>query len=637
MRKIKVAFGLEMILLLLLIFLTSIVPFASAANDPGHDILYIEQQGSSELNGTLNISQQLKVADRLYSSYLEILGNGSQPTGSFPQIYASDANTLTINSITSLYLLKDAGSMVYVGGTNVNLNISGALFFGGNNELHTSAAAGQANLSLYWGDKLLCNASESNCGWVSSLTGGGDISAVYTSTDAYIYNGTNTGDVYLRFNESKLNSTIDARATALGDGNNYTLSIGFNVTGGSATLQLNRSGSATNLTATFLMNDTTRAYPGNCTGNQVIANISTTGVTCTTPTATETDPIWTSNYSGIISNITNRILNTTMYEYVSNRALNSSVSEKLSNASLTNCSAGTLLMGFTANGASICSTTNNITQTSIDNTNTQQNNTISGVLNNVTYRLLNTSFENSTILRTYTQFSNASTSDINVSGAYNSLNLQIKQDGIDGAELADTITLDTNLAITGYNVSFDSGTLFIDSTNDYVGIGTTGPLFDLNILQSVNDAVGLLIENYNSGTLAQTGVMFYTDSAVGGFSTYSSGYTGVGGVYAHFAGRAAFGAPEGGGIDIVAEDNASSDIRFYTNGSATTNERMRIDGIGKIGVGDTTPDALLDVQSSSVANQLRVSYDDSNYGNISVNSGGNMTIRATGHVIIDIS
>lgn len=440
MGRIKVAFRLEMILLLLLISLTSIFPFALAANDPGHDVLYIEQQGNSELNGTLNISQQLKVANRLYSSYLEILGNGSQPTGSFPQIYASDANTLTINSVTSLYLLKDAGSMVYVGGTNVNLNISGALFFGGDNELHTSAAGSASSLSLYWGDKLLCNTTVSNCGWVSSASGG-DITAVNTSTDSYIYNGSEAGDVYLRLNETKLNATIDARASATGDGNNYTRAIGFNVTGGTATLQLNRTGMV-NLTANLLMNDTTRALAGNCTGSQVIQNATPTGVQCiTVVTGSETDPIWTNNYSGIITAISNKLLNSSFDNTIT--AVNSSITYRILNSSVYN-----------------------ITQ--IDNQQSAQNNTINSKGN-----------------------------------------------------------LSAQGAAAGYIAQFQNASV-------------------------VNNSV-----IFQSGT--------------------------------------------------------------------------------SIGIGDTSPDALLDVQSSSAANQLRVSYDDSNYGNISVNSGGNMTIRATGHVIIDIS
>jgi len=50
-----------------------------------------------------------------------------------------------------------------------------------------------------------------------------------------------------------------------------------------------------------------------------------------------------------------------------------------------------------------------------------------------------------------------------------------KNDSIDGNQLADTITLDSTLAITqnNYDVNFDANTLFIDGSESKVGIGTT--------------------------------------------------------------------------------------------------------------------------------------------------------------------
>lgn len=41
--------------------------------------------------------------------------------------------------------------------------------------------------------------------------GGGDITGVFTTLDDYLYNGSATGNVYLRFNETVLNNTIDIR------------------------------------------------------------------------------------------------------------------------------------------------------------------------------------------------------------------------------------------------------------------------------------------------------------------------------------------------------------------------------------------------------------------------------------------
>jgi len=91
------------LLLITLILILTIPTSTHAANNPGHDQLYIEQQGDSELNGSLNITQQLKVANLFYSEYLDILGNGSQPTSSYSQIYTPNTgNNLVINAPTAL-------------------------------------------------------------------------------------------------------------------------------------------------------------------------------------------------------------------------------------------------------------------------------------------------------------------------------------------------------------------------------------------------------------------------------------------------------------------------------------------------------------------------------------------------------
>jgi len=112
-----------MIILAILLALTTAV---LAANDPGHDTLYVEQTGDSLLTGNLNISDEFKVANLFYSAYLDILGNNSQPSGSFAQIYARSTGTdLVLNAPTSISLARDSGSLVQVGVSGVDLNVSG--------------------------------------------------------------------------------------------------------------------------------------------------------------------------------------------------------------------------------------------------------------------------------------------------------------------------------------------------------------------------------------------------------------------------------------------------------------------------------------------------------------------------------
>ena len=293
----------EKILLIILALL--MIPLISAQNDPGHDTLYIEEQGDSDLNGTLNITQNLTVnGGRIRQpGGLTLYGDDSTPAPGVNYISGTSGNNIYIDGQGNVYIkFLSGGDMVYIGGsTATDLNISGALYFGGDNKLYTSAAAGAASSDLYWGDKLLCNASESNCGWASNVTGGvGDITAVNTN-DKWLSGGAASGVVSLTFNESELNDTIDAKVGS--SSNNYTMSIGFSTAGATETLNLKRYGMS-NLTASFTDTDTTIGncsvaqsctgvlYDtnftqlhqfGDCAAGTYVQNTTATGVECGTP------------------------------------------------------------------------------------------------------------------------------------------------------------------------------------------------------------------------------------------------------------------------------------------------------------------------------------------------------------------
>jgi hypothetical protein len=49
---------------------------------------------------------------------------------------------------------------------------------------------------------------------------------------------------------------------------------------------------------------------------------------------------------------------------------------------------------------------------------------------------------------------------------------------------------------------------------------------------------------------------------------------------------------------VIGNATASRPLRFFTGGTANANERMRIDGTGKIGIGKTTPTEALDVEGN---------------------------------------
>jgi hypothetical protein len=213
------------IIILATIILLIIIQIASADNDPGHDTLYIEQQGDSELSGSLNITNNLSLQSTSklkQGGVLTLYADGSTPgTGTYISATGDPNYDLYIDTQGSIYFKSLTSGMMYIGKTGstpTDLNISGALYINGSdNKLDTGPAASASSLDLYWGDKLICNASQSNCGWATTATGGGDITSVQ-SDNTYIYNGSNTGDVYLLFNETKLNATIEARSSTSGGG-----------------------------------------------------------------------------------------------------------------------------------------------------------------------------------------------------------------------------------------------------------------------------------------------------------------------------------------------------------------------------------------------------------------------------------
>jgi hypothetical protein len=151
-----------------------------------------------------------------------------------------------------------------------------------------------------------------------------------------------------------------------------------------------------------------------------------------------------------------------------------------------------------------------------------------------------------------------------------------------------------------------------------VGIGTTSPghLLSLQKAASFTGTTALsptngLLDLYNSQSAAiGEGAMmvFSADYLDGGVSTKTS--------------RAAIK----GGSQFV-NDNRGGFLAFYVNGTAVTNslyERMRINSAGNVGIGTTSPETLLHLQSSDVSGSAGILLDDTaghKYGWFSGGSG----------------
>ena len=171
----------------------------------------------------------------------------------------------------------------------------------------------------------------------------------------------------------------------------------------------------------------------------------------------------------------------------------------------------------------------------------------------------------------------------------------------------------TSLTVSG-NATFDTNTLFVDSTNDKVGIGTTGPYSKLSLSVS------------NPGnTVGQATQLFTTTAtAVNDRLNINFSQTGVDG-----RARAGLGA-----VAELASGYASG-LAFYTrsavDGSALdiTDERVRITASGNVGIANTAPTHTLSVTgTTNVSGNLTA-------GNVTCSSGtvSAQTITETSSIV----
>ncbi len=121
--------------------------------------------------------------------------------------------------------------------------------------------------------------------------------------------------------------------------------------------------------------------------------------------------------------------------------------------------------------------------------------------------------------------------------------------------------------------------------NGYIGIGTTSPSAKLEVVGSSNHASIILANENLIGFKRVDGALVY----------------GIGHTNGEFTvGRTAnLGSAAGTPINIA---SGGTHIRF----SQSTNERMRIDSNGNVGIGTTAPDAKLAVKGNIHTNEVKV-------------------------------
>lgn len=146
-------------------------------------------------------------------------------------------------------------------------------------------------------------------------------------------------------------------------------------------------------------------------------------------------------------------------------------------------------------------------------------------------------------------------------------------------------TIDGNLSVTG-DLTIDTNTLFVDATNNRVGIGTSSPDQILSIVGKMS---------FKTGTS--------TRGLVGPPSWDGSYISIQNGTLAENAANAALFQNSLG----VTSLNASSGQRILFK--IANAEHMRIDSTGNVGIGSTSPATALDVVGTVTADGLTVQGD----------------------------
>lgn len=203
------------------------------------------------------------------------------------------------------------------------------------------------------------------------------------------------------------------------------------------------------------------------------------------------------------------------------------------------------------------------------------------------------------------------------------------------------------------DLTVDTTTLHVDSTNNRVGVGTTSPLSQLHVY-GTGQTTANVADAGNQG-----GFLRVSDAGSAGGSGGGILFTNVQADNAGSVGMAAIkGILTNGGGNTVG--NLSFSTRASTTDTSLT-ERMRITNIGRVGIGTSNPTAALDVANASgtavieinaantAASQLRFGdTDDNDVGLISyshalnafqvfTNAAERMRIDSSGNVGIGTS
>jgi hypothetical protein len=180
-------------------------------------------------------------------------------------------------------------------------------------------------------------------------------------------------------------------------------------------------------------------------------------------------------------------------------------------------------------------------------------------------------FRNGAQSQTYADFANGGAARLFYGGAVK-ISTTTSGVSVTGTVVSDGLTVDTD-------------TLYVDSTNNLVGIGTSSPSAELHISKSADAGnAEFLIEN----SFATAGSTDETVQIQGRFGGYDASYI--------ITGKEA---------DFTTSGNRSSFMSFWTRGAGTLAEAMRINSSGNVGIGATPSSTIRnDITSAEKALQI---------------------------------
>src|SRR3989339_1143090 len=129
---------------------------------------------------------------------------------------------------------------------------------------------------------------------------------------------------------------------------------------------------------------------------------------------------------------------------------------------------------------------------------------------------------------------------------------------------------------TNYNFTFDGGTLFVDGSNGYVGIGTTSPQAILHTQTTgTGNKTGLIVGRNTANTNDISSIVF--NSADLG---------------------------DQGAIDSIILSGSTADFAFRTRTASALTEKVRITTTGYVGIGTTNPTSKLGIKDTATNGAL---------------------------------